>query len=418
MVNKEKASRKSRTRGKGRRSTAKGKPQTPRSRTPGRAARKSSTKSRASKPRTAPRARPSSSASSPQPANTTRTDREAELSSLRHQFEQVLPLIALASLTDQLEDLTSTVNGLDHEVAELRSAGYIFDAGWDLKVPDLQAQWEKRSREAQELLRRERRTLESTRRTVENVVERAARNHSLLASAEERVDQLEDRARDARRRIEGTYDQTSKEIYQLSREISAARSLLAALDEASFRLYPDEHGYRISKAAWEPAGNEPIEGVLFLTDSRLLFEQRQEVATKKILFITTEKKMVQELLWEAPVGGIEVLEVEDQKRFMRRNKELLVLRLKGGDGPPEVTINLKEGTNEEWRRLLQRARDDGFSTEAVTSASEAGPAEESAAAESVELPTECPNCGAQLPTIYQGMQQITCEYCGTSVSTS
>ena len=327
-----------------------------------------------------------------------------------------MPLISLAAVSDQLEDLTNTVSGLDNQVDDLRSRGYIFEPAWETQVSDLQSQWDGCQRESQTVLRRERRTLESTLRTVEDAVERAARNYSLLDSAGSRVESLERRAREARRRVEGSYDQTAREINQLQTKISQASSMLADLDDASFRLYPDEHGYRVSKAHWEPKGNEPIEGLLFLTDSRLIFEQRQEVATKKFLFVTTEKKMVQELLWHAPVGGVEVLEVEDQKRFMRRNKELLVLRLEGGDGPPEVIVNLREGTNEDWRRLLQRARDGGLVVKEEPETTGESTSETSSAAEPASIPTECPNCGAQLPPLYHGMHQITCEYCGTTVS--
>lgn len=342
-------------------------------------------------------------------------DRKAAISALHSQFERVVPLIALTAVSAQLTSLTSTVGGLDNQVRELRSRGYIFEPAWEAQVSDLQSQWDGCQRESQTVLRRERRTLESTQNIVRDIVERAARNYSLLDNAEDRVEALEQRAREAQRRVEGVYDQTGREINQLQAQMSRAHAMMESLDGASFRLYPEEHGYRVSKANWEPQGNEPIEGLLFLTDSRLLFEQRQEVATKKFLFVTTEKKMVQELLWHAPVGGVEVLEVEDQKRFMRRNKELLVLRLAGGDGPPEVIVNLREDTNEDWRRLLQRARDGGVVVEEPETTVE-GTAEASPAAEPAAIPTECPNCGAQLPPLYQGMHQITCEYCGTTVS--
>jgi hypothetical protein len=41
-------------------------------------------------------------------------------------------------------------------------------------------------------------------------------------------------------------------------------------------------------------------GILYLTDQRLIFEQKQEIATKKFLFITTEKQKVQKLVFEVP----------------------------------------------------------------------------------------------------------------------
>ena len=55
---------------------------------------------------------------------------------------------------------------------------------------------------------------------------------------------------------------------------------------------------RAVKALWtrdEQEDKTDPKGILFLTDQRLLFEQREEIATKKVLFVTTERKKVQEL---------------------------------------------------------------------------------------------------------------------------
>ena len=58
-------------------------------------------------------------------------------------------------------------------------------------------------------------------------------------------------------------------------------------------------------ANWKkPGDKDGVGGVLFLTDQRLLFEQKEEVVTKKVLFIATEKQKVQALAWEIPVANI------------------------------------------------------------------------------------------------------------------
>ena len=36
----------------------------------------------------------------------------------------------------------------------------------------------------------------------------------------------------------------------------------------------------------------------------MLFEQKEEIATKKMLFITTAKEKVQELKWQAAIGQV------------------------------------------------------------------------------------------------------------------
>ena len=43
------------------------------------------------------------------------------------------------------------------------------------------------------------------------------------------------------------------------------------------------------RATWQKGGEDNPQGILYLTDQRLLFEQKQEIGAKKVLFITTEK---------------------------------------------------------------------------------------------------------------------------------
>jgi ribosomal protein S27E len=324
-----------------------------------------------------------------------------------------------------LEDLSGTVNGLDAALGDLRAQGYIYGRGWEAQVEELQERWPAQRRDATRQLERERRSLNTAVSNVTDFVDRASRSRdtALVDTAEDRVWSFERRVREAEQRVRGAFDQAASSVNALQAEFNRARAVLEAVDEASFSLFPEEHAFAVAEAAWEARGNEPIDGVLFLTDSRVIFEKREKVTTKKFLFIPTERKMVQEMLWYAPVGGVEVRDVQDEKRFLRRNKELLVLRMEGGEGPPEVIMDLKRIDNETWSRWIRRAREgrlEGERFDAVPPAPESAAEEESApeaesASESDAVPTRCPSCGADLPTIYKGMHEVSCEYCGTTV---
>mgnify|MGYP007050318664 CR=1 FL=1 len=224
----------------------------------------------------------------------------------------------------------------------------------------------------------------------------------------------------ADRRVRDTFDQTQQQTYLLKREIDKVQFLFDALDEASFDLLPDEHPIAACEAVWTSDQDEP-EGRLFLTDARLIFEQRQEIAKKKVLFITTEKELIQKKLWESPIGAVEELEAEDKKSFLRR-QELLTLRFseRTRETPGDVTLQLKNTDNESWRALIRKAK-----TGQINSERYGAPAPEQQLAATIEqetttppkdLPTVCPNCAASLPPIFKGMKQVVCDYCGTTVN--
>lgn len=345
-------------------------------------------------------------------------EHETKVAELRSRWERLAGLAGLGALYDRFEDMTTSVNALEEQITSLRTRGYYFSRGWENQAGALRTQWASQRLQATRVLEGERQVLLSAVQEVSDLVDRASRQPALVETAEGRASDLESRIREAGYRVEGVFDKTEESVEQLRDELEGIEFLMDSLETASFKLYPEEHGVMVSKAAWLPKGTDEIEGLLFLTDSRLMFEQREEVATKKILFITTEKKLIQELLWQAPVGGVEVLEAQDKKAFLS-HKEMLILRLDSNDAPPEVTVELKGADNEAWSRFIRRVQEGQLEAERydVAPSAEAelsGAAEvpESGEATSSSLPTRCPSCGAPFPTIYKGMQQITCGYCG------
>ena len=150
--------------------------------------------------------------------------------------------------------------------------------------------------------------------------------------------------------------------------------------------------------------NDDPEGVLYLTDQRLIFEQKEEVATKKILFITTEKKKVQELKWEIPVVLTD--EVKPSKQGMLKNEDHLDIRF--GEGATLESAHLhiwQEGT--EWLQLLNKAKTKDFDKGRAV-------AIDQAEVEKVKaVPAQCPSCGANMgQVILRGQDSVKCEYCG------
>jgi hypothetical protein len=342
------------------------------------------------------------------------------LSSARANWQRVSGALALTTLFDALENVSTNLDGLSNELSDIRSRGYRFGRSWEKQVEDLQMQWPRQRSQAMRLLQEEQRTLQRTANDVQQLLARAARDAALISTAESRIRAVQSSISSAERRVRATFNATQQQAAQLKTEIARAQSLLYALDNASFSLLPDEHGVAMCRATWTSDQHQP-EGILFLTDARLIFEQHEEVAKKKVLFITIQKELIQEKLWESPIGAVEELEAEDQKAFLRR-KEMLTLRFseRTREIPSDITLQLKDADNDLWRNLIKQAKSGQIDSDRFG----APPPEETLAEEiqqetdgsAKELPTVCPNCNAPLPAVFKGMRQVTCDYCGAVIN--
>ncbi len=340
-----------------------------------------------------------------------RAERFEELCS---EWDRLSSRVTLGHLRDEIEDVTGQIEALPHRIDELAGRGYHYSQDWEARAETLSEGWPERRREALDVLRDEVPRLDDLGQEIERLCGRSVLADRALDRLEHNLDRLESQLDTAERDVRGLYDSVQEPLRQLESEFDAVEFMLDALDTASFDLQPDEHGVAAGEAVWTNHPDEP-EGILFLTDDRLLFEQREKKATKKILFITTESELVQEKLWESTVANVAELEAEDEKKFLG-HKELLHLRFheytSGLHG--EVTLRLEDTTNEVWASLLKFVQ--GGQLDSAPAAPEtADPAEATPVEPAGEAPTHCPACGGRLSPPAPGARTIVCDYCGTSI---
>jgi hypothetical protein len=152
------------------------------------------------------------------------------------------------------------------------------------------------------------------------------------------------------------YNQFNNQLYTATRHLEEIEYLLTQLAEASFQLLPTEAGIAAVKAAWCKSGKEQKgdpEGVLYLTDQRLIFEQKEEIATKKVLFVVTEKQKVQGLQLEAPVALVD--KVETSKQGLLKNEDHIEIHFGSGAHVQMAHFHIwLEATA--WQALINRAK--------------------------------------------------------------
>jgi hypothetical protein len=225
------------------------------------------------------------------------------------------------------------------------------------------------------------------------------------------VDSFETRVSSAESSLRELFDSLNQEFGKASRQVDLIEKALDLSESASFGFLPGEYIYMTTKAVWtrdNREDKEDPEGILFLTDQRLLFEQRQEIAKKKVLFVTTEREKVQKLQFETPVVVIENMKATKQGMF--KNEDWLEFQLPSGSFSREVKLHLDGGDCNQWQQMLNRIKSGEIEAERALEV------DMQAVEKARSAPARCPSCGGAITKpVLRGMESITCDFCGAVI---
>lgn len=339
---------------------------------------------------------------------------KSEISALQTRVNWLQDKANLSNTRDTLEDTHTQVRSLGEKIKELRTRGYVFGKDLETQAADYEKQWESLHPSVGTQIDHLAASLQTGLRPIESQMGQLtglARNPAaarpLLEKTKAAVDALEKKANSAERTVSGMYDALRKQVQSLGAHLSKVDRMLKELAQASFQLLASEAGIMAVKAIWAKNGKEQKgdpEGVLYLTDQRLLFEQKEEITTRKVLFVATEKEKVQKLLLETPVALVEA--VVTSKQGMLKNEDFIEIKFAVGAPVREAHFHIWQPC-EEWQALIQRAKAREFDKDRAV-------AIDQEALERVRsAPSQCPSCGGNIDkVILRGQDEIKCEYCG------
>ena len=336
---------------------------------------------------------------------------------LESDLRQLHDQVRLASLRDAIEDLDTCISGFPQQIKDLRARQYAFEVNLESQAKGFAPRWSSIKTGVRTEVTRQSQSLENSLRPIESKITRlnSLRNspnsaRSLITQVDSELENLKDKASSAERAIQGMYDDLKNEVEVLKKHLEEIEEMLGHLESACFSLMPNEAGIQAVKATFiegKEDKNDP-QGILFLTDQRLLFEQKQEVAKKKVLFIATEKEMVQELIMDMPLGMVE--EITTSKRGLFKNEDHIEFTFSNNAPFREAHLHLFGQDCSDWKTAIQRAKKGEYDQNRAI-------AIDTEAAEEVRnAPTQCPGCGASIQQkVLRGMDSITCQYCGTVI---
>jgi hypothetical protein len=340
----------------------------------------------------------------------------AEISRIQDKFERL-------ESQAQLEDIFSAVGKIDTQLTQLpfdlealRDRGYVHSGQLEDKLEAIDEKWDevrpRVEKAITEQVTRLDRELDQTERQVNRL---SNANAALAKTVDSAVDSLGSRITAARRALDGLYDGIQTELYQIDhalKQVATMLDLIAGSQE--IRLLEAEGPLLAVKAEWQQDGDEGPKGYVFLTDQRLLFEQREEVVTKKRFgLFKAESEMVQKLHFAVQVHEIDQIAHKEEGGFLGMGKDDILELVFAASAPlSRVRLHLDGQDSEDWAAMINRIQSgeiDGDRSDEYLDELEA------AAITSTSFPEQCPNCFAVIPAQPRGVTVYSCEFCGATV---
>ena len=333
-----------------------------------------------------------------------------QVDDLRFKLDNLQDNASLKSTIDEFTDYDSKSANLLLRIQSLRQRKYAFDKLLENKATDISNRWtlQRAAIEAQISLQ-----ANSLRSSLQSLEIRFNSMSSLPSSAsiqmlQDEADQFEQRCSSVGSSIQAMYDNLKQEIDDFNKQISELEYTMEKTETASFGFLPGEAVVKAVKAIWCKNGREEKtdpEGVLFQTDQRLIFEQNEEVTTKKVLFVATEKQKIQQMLFDVPAVAVD--DVKSSKQGLFKNQDFLDLYLAQGNFAARATLHIFEQPSDEWQKLVLQVKSHEIDSNRVIAVDQA------AVEKAKSAPTQCPACGGLITKpVLRGMDTITCEFCG------
>lgn len=339
---------------------------------------------------------------------------QAAIDAVVRKFENLTSAALLGTIYDAVGRIDTQLAELPFEVEKLRDRGYVHSGQLEDKLEALDKKWENVRPRVEQNLREQVQKLDRELDQAEAAVNQInSRNNATIRVAETAVDSLDRRINAARDAVDNLYEGLENEVNHIQHRVNEAGEMLDLLDSSpSIQLRNAEGPLMAVETEWHRDGKEGPDGYLFLTDQRLIFEQREEIVTKKRFgLFKAESEKVQEVHIDVEVHQIESVEHKEEGGFLGMGKaDILELVFAASANISRARFHLKGQESSEWAAMIKRVKSGDIDKDRSDDYVEEL---ETAGIVSASFPTQCSNCYAAIPEQPRGVTSYTCEFCGT-----
>lgn len=336
---------------------------------------------------------------------------QARTDAIQSQISQLQGSVELTAISEAIGHIEERLAEYPLELKALQRRGFVHSRQLEERLQLLDGQWAKISPRLRSSLRQHRSRLKSDMANTSRQVNRAQSGQpSALSNAESAVEGLNVKIDAAEQALKSQYGNVDDELYTISRSLNQVKWMMDALEASpEIRLRVGEGPLLAVESEWQRDGDEGPNGVLYLTDQRLLFEQKEEIVTKKRFGIfKAESEMVHKLWLDVNIGDIASAEDSEEGGFLGIGKaDILELTCSGQAPISRARFHLKGQESSAWRAEIKQAQT------GVTAGERSDGGKGNV---EYRFPTQCPNCLATLPVPHRGVNRVTCEFCGIVVN--
>lgn len=344
---------------------------------------------------------------------------QLEINQMRSRFTSLEATAQLSDIYNAIGHIDTRLMQLPMELDGLRSRGYVHAGQLEDMIAAVDQQWDEvRPRVEGSLKEQVARLDKELDQASQQVNKLAIGNRAGISAASTAITGVEQRINATRNAVQGLYGALAAKITQVDLQMDRIDWMLDQLEEGSFELRETEAPLAAAEAIWQESGesdDKNPKGILYLTDLRLFFEQREEVATKKFLgFFTTESEKIQKLLVELEVAHIEQIEDLEEKSglFGMGKDEILSLVMSADSSRSRARFHLTEEDSTAWATLIKRVKnrdiDQDRADEYIEEVQEAE-------VTMGTFPAQCPGCFAPVTPPPRGVTNVSCEFCGSVI---
>ena len=331
---------------------------------------------------------------------------------MKDTLKEIQEKALLTSTRDQAEDVETQANRVFDLARSVREKGYAWEKDLEPKCLDFRKRWAELKPSVMQSIVRESAALKVRVAQAEADVAQAATRavspaaaDAVLPAVEHTLETLTGAAESAEKAVQGMFDSLASDLGALESRLTRIAWMIDQAAASKVEWLAAETAVRAVKAQWEKDGDDGPKGILYLTDQRLAFERKEDVATKKILFITTEKEKVQEAMLIVPLA--ELKEVTASKKGLMGHEDHLDFEFTSAAPVRKAHFHIDGQDCNEWQATIGRVKDGEIEKSRVTPISE----EEKERLRSA--PTKCSSCGGVIKApILRGQTEIHCTYCG------
>lgn len=263
---------------------------------------------------------------------------ESKLKSLKEEVEKFEDVMNPATFKQEVAKLQETLKSV-------RERGYKHEQELEKNVDKLYGILSERGSKLYQLMKDESQRLLGELKEATAMVSASAEKESFLARAEEEIADLQRKVSASKETMMNYLNPFDDDKRSLQSALYVIQQTLGLRDEASFSFNAGENVIIADKAEWVATGKgkDDPDGVVFLTDQRLCFEQKE--TTGKFLGMFGGDKQ-HGLKWEFALD--QIASVTSENKGFLGNKDMVTIALKPGAAHSEIVLEIKSADNKVW----------------------------------------------------------------------